>query len=263
MRRLCLVHWDIAEAEQKVPALRTLGYEVECAAPEGYPGLRPLRDAPPDVVVIDLSRRPAYGRDIAQALRRYKDTRNVPLVLLGGQPEKVAPIRERLPDAVYADWGGAAGALRDALSRAQDAPVVPPSPMDGYSGTPLPGKLGLKPASTVALLGAPDGFEQTLGDLPDGLSLSRGDSGPRDVALWFVRSRAELEGEVGRMSARLGGGRLWIIWPKKASGMRADVTQQLVREAGLAAGLVDYKVCSVDATWSGLLFARRKGQGGR
>ena len=88
--------------------------------------------------------------------------------------------------------------------------------------------------------------------------LARGESGACDVALWFVRSRAELEGEVGRIGADLGGGRLWIIWPKKASGVLADVTQQLVREAGLGAGMVDYKVCSVDATWSGLLFARRK-----
>ena len=186
MRRLCLVHWDIAEAEKKAPGLKDLGYEVECAAPRGYPGLRPLRDSPPDV------------------------------------------------------------------------PAVPPSPMEGYSGTPLPRKLGLKPASTVALLGAPDGFEATLGELPDGLVFTRGAGGPCDVVLWFVRSRAELEGEVGRIGAGLGGGRLWIIWPKKASGVVTDVTQQLVREVGLGAGMVDYKVCSVDATWSGLLFARRK-----
>lgn len=261
MRRLCLVHWDIAEAEKKAPGLRALGYEVECAAPEGSPGLRPLRESPPDVVVIDLSRRPAYGRDIAQALRRYKDTRNVPLVLLGGHPDKVESIQEVLPDVVYADWEGVAAALEAAISHAPDEPVVPPSPMEGYSGTPLPRKLGLKPASTVALLGAPDGFEDTLGELPEGVELLRGGSGPCDVVLWFVRSRAELE-EVGRMAARLGGGRLWIIWPKKASGVVTDVTQQVVREVGLAAGLVDYKVCSVDATWSGLLFARRKEKGG-
>ena len=174
MRRLCLVHWDIAEAEKKAPGLKDLGYEVECAAPRGYPGLRPLRDSPPDVVVIDLSRRPAYGRDIAQALRRYRATRNVPLVLLGGEPAKVTTIRERLPDAVYARWEQAAGALEDAISRTPDVPAVPPSPMEGYSGTPLPRKLGLKPASTVALLGAPDGFEATLGELPDGLVFTRG-----------------------------------------------------------------------------------------
>ena len=258
MIRVCLVHWDIAEAEKKALRLRTLGYEVECAAPEGSPGLRPLRDSPPDVVVIDLSRRPAYGRDIAQALRRYKDTRHVPLVLLGGEPEKVGAIRERLQDAGYAAWEDAASALEDAISRAPVEPVVPPSPMEGYSGTPLPRKLGLKPASTVGLLGAPDGFEETLGELPEGVVLSRGEKDACDVVLWFVRSRRELEGGVGRMGERLGDGRLWIIWPKKASGVVTDVTQQLVREAGLAAGLVDYKVCSVDSTWSGLLFAWRK-----
>ncbi len=258
MRRLCLVHWDIAEAEKRASSLRALGYDVECAAPRGYPGLSMMRDAPPDVIVIDLSRRPAYGRDIAHALRRYRDTRNVPLVLLGGDPDKVRPIRELLPDAAYAVWSDAANAVADALSRPPDDPVAPPPPMSGYSGVPLARKLGLKPASTAALLNAPDGFEETLGELPDGLVLTRGERGPGDVALWFVRSWAELERGIDRTAARLGGGRLWIIWPKKASGVSTDVTQQLVRETGLAAGLVDFKICSVDSTWSGLLFTRRR-----
>ena len=223
--------------------------------PEAAAGL-----APPDVVVIDLSRRPAYGRDIAQALRRYKDTRNVPLVLLGGEPAKVTTIRERLPDAVYARWEQAAGALEDAVSHAPDVPVVPPSPMEGYSGTPLPRKLGLKPASTVALLGAPDGFDATLGELPDGARVyATGEGGPmrRGAVVCEVAGGAG-RGDGPDWGQRLGGGRLWIIWPKKASGVVTDVTQQLVREVGLGAGMVEYKVCSVDATWSGLLFAQRK-----
>ena len=234
MRRLCLVHWDIAEAEKKAPGLKGLGYEVECAAPRGYPGLRPLRDSPPDVVVIDLSRRPAYGRDIAQALRRYKDTRNVPLVLLGGEPAKVTTIRERLPDAVYARWEQAAGALEDAISRTPDVPAVPPSPMEGYSGTPLPRKLGLKPASTVALLGAPDGFEATLGELPDGLVFTRGAGGPCDVVLWFVRSRAELEGEVGRIGAGWEAGGFGLSGPRRRRGWSPTLPNSLCGRLGLA-----------------------------
>ena len=258
MRILWLIHWEIAEAEERAPLLRALGYDVKCASPRGYPELRPLRCGPPNVVVIDLSRRPSYGRDVARGLRTYKGTRSVPLVFLDGKPDKMKPIRELLPDATYADWSGVADALANAIDRAPASPVVPPPPMEGYSGVPLTRKLGLKPAYTVALIDAPRGFEETLRPLPKGLALVRGASDPCDVALWFVTSHAELERRIGQIGTYAGDRALWIIWPKKASGVSGDLSQRLVREAGLAAGLVDFKVCSVDETWSGLLFTRRK-----
>ena len=82
--------------------------------------------------------------------------------------------------------------------------------------------------------------------------------GACDLALWFVRSNRDLESAIGRMSAAVPGGGIWIIWPKKASGILTDVSEPVVRQAGLAHGLVDFKVCAVDATWSGLKFSRRR-----
>jgi hypothetical protein len=130
----------------------------------------------------------------------------------------------------------------------------------GYSGTPLPKKLGIKPGSVVRIIGAPKGFLETLGALPEGVELRQDSRGRASLTLWFLPNLEVLERGMQAMAASLEEGSLWMIWPMKTSGMTTDLTQLEVREAGLAAGLVDYKVCAVDATWSGLLFTRRKGQ---
>ncbi len=128
----------------------------------------------------------------------------------------------------------------------------------GYSGTPLPKKLGIKENSVVALLDAPREFRKTLGKLPAGACLRRQADARCTLSLWFARSRADLERGLRKAVALGAQGTVWIIWPKQASGVATDLKEGIVREAGLAAGLVDYKVCAVDATWSALAFARRK-----
>jgi hypothetical protein len=133
-------------------------------------------------------------------------------------------------------------------------------PAAGYSGTPLPRKLGLSPGCRVALLNAPEGFEeQTLGALAPGVTVRhRLGSRPLDVILAFVRSRSKLEDGLEAWRARLDpAGGLWIAWPKRSSGVASDLSDGVVREAGLARGLVDNKVCAIDATWSGLRFVVR------
>ncbi|HYV17421.1 MAG TPA: DUF3052 domain-containing protein [Verrucomicrobiae bacterium] len=127
----------------------------------------------------------------------------------------------------------------------------------GYSGTPLPKKLGVKPLSRLALFGAPDGFPRTLGELPDGARLVRAGAAA-DLAVWFVRSRADLRKDIARRARAIPTGGLWIAWRKQSSGEAGDVGEADVRAAGLAAGLVDYKICAVDGTWSGLKFATRR-----
>ena len=113
--------------------------------------------------------------------------------------------------------------------------------------------------TTVALVDAPDDFEKTLGALPEGAKLRKGARSKNDLFIWFTRSRADLDGLIEKMAATIGEASLWIAWPKKASKVASDLTQQIVRETGLATGLVDYKICSIDQTWSALLFTRRKG----
>lgn len=131
------------------------------------------------------------------------------------------------------------------------------SAMAGYSGTPLPKKLGIKPDMTVALVAAPPDFADTLGALPPGARLRRDLRTASPLIIWFVRSARVLQREIHRMAARLTGG-LWIAWPKQSSGVATDVTQNMVRAAGLGHGLVDFKIAAIDETWSGLKFARRK-----
>ncbi len=135
---------------------------------------------------------------------------------------------------------------------------MPASNLAGYSGTPLPKKLGVKPYSTVALVGAPKDFAETLGELPAGVKFKKQPSADCDLIIWFIRLRAELEDRITRMAELTGNNGLWIAWPKQASGVATDLNGNIVRETGLATGLVDFKVCAIDATWSGLKFTRRR-----
>jgi hypothetical protein len=136
--------------------------------------------------------------------------------------------------------------------------------MAGYSGTPLPKKLGIKPGTRLGLVGAPDDFAETLGDLPDDVSPRRvaRDKNQFDVIVCFARSSKELARDLPGLPARLEPtGGLWIAWPKKSaktsSGLATDLTEAEVRARGLATGLVDNKVCAIDDTWSGLRFVVR------
>jgi CheY-like chemotaxis protein len=260
MSRVRLIHWKAEEAEEGIAKMRAAGYEVDYG--EMSPGaLRDWQNALPEAFVIDLSRMPMQGRDVAMTLRGRKTTRNIPLIFVEGDPEKVERVKGNLPDAVYTTWRGIRGALKTAIANPPASPVVPESNLAGYSGTPLPKKLGVKPNSIVALIGAPKDFEKTLGELPEGVKLKKQTGRQCDLILWFIRMRAELYDRIQEMRdsmADSGASGIWIVWPKQASGLASDLTQNIVRETGLASGLVDYKVCAIDATWSGLKFALRK-----
>lgn len=258
MNRVRLFLWNAAEAEEKAARLRSAGYDIAWQVPDPATTMRELREKPPSAVVIDLARLPSHGRDIALAIRQYKTIRHVPLVFVDGDPDKVARIKELLPDAVYTTWSRIRSALKRAIAHPPAVTVVPRSRLAGYSGTPLPRKLGIKANSVVVLVDAPQGFEKTLGELPEGVTLRRQTSGRRDLTIWFTKSREDLKRRIERIVAVADRGGLWIAWPKKASRLAADLSQADVRKIGLAAGLVDYKVCAIDATWAGLRFSRRK-----
>ncbi|HPF38344.1 MAG TPA: DUF3052 domain-containing protein [Phycisphaerae bacterium] len=130
----------------------------------------------------------------------------------------------------------------------------------GYSGSPLPRKLGIKENHRVALMAAPDGFESSLSALPRDVCVVSGlrAKGPFDVILMFCRKRTDLVRNFEKARRRLSiSGGLWIAWPKKASGVETDLSDSVVRAFGLDSGLVDNKVCAIDATWSGLRFVVR------
>lgn len=130
--------------------------------------------------------------------------------------------------------------------------------MAGYSGTPLPQKLGIKPGSQLALIGAPAGFERVLGALPDGVRTTSRAVAGLDVAVFFTKERATLKKKFAALAKAIApAGALWIAWPKKASGVLSDLDDNVVRAIGLEGGLVDIKVCAIDETWSGLKFVVR------
>lgn len=128
----------------------------------------------------------------------------------------------------------------------------------GYSGTPLPAKLGIKPGTRLLLLDAPPltGLESLPADVT---THRRVGSGRYDIALVFCADAATLRRRFAPTAQKLTtAGALWVCWPKRASGIPTDLTDQVVRDYGLGAGLVDVKVGAIDATWSGLKFVRRR-----
>jgi hypothetical protein len=130
--------------------------------------------------------------------------------------------------------------------------------MAGYSGTPLVRKLGVKPGSRLGLIDAPEHFTALLGELPDGVAVRTRVRGPLDVIVAFFVDRSQLARRLPVLVTALDqAGGLWIAWPKRASGVTTDVTENVVRELGLATGLVDNKICAIDQTWSGLRLVYR------
>lgn len=137
----------------------------------------------------------------------------------------------------------------------------------GYSGTPLPKKLGIKPGQRIAFVHAPAAFAEALGELPAELSVSDAaeEGAGLDLVVFFTASLDELRARLGGLARAIApAGMVWIAWPRKTSGVRTDVTEDGVRAAALEGGLVDVKVCAIDATWSGLkLVYRVKDRAGR
>jgi hypothetical protein len=130
--------------------------------------------------------------------------------------------------------------------------------MVGYSGTPLPKKLGIKDGYNVCLVDAPEGVYVELNSVLSTCNIRRDSKIPLDFAIVFTKSRARPAGEFRRLTKQLApAGLLWVSWPKKSSGVATDLYENMVREIGLAAGLVDVKVCAVTELWSGLKFVRR------
>jgi hypothetical protein len=130
----------------------------------------------------------------------------------------------------------------------------------GYSGTPLPRKLGIKPGMSMAVLNAPSNLDTILGQLPDGVTTSRRLSDHRDLVLIFVTRHADLAAQIPVLTSAIAPrGMIWVAWPKRASKIETDMTEDVIREIVLPAGdLVDVKVCAIDEIWSGLKLVIRK-----
>ncbi|HUE87305.1 MAG TPA: hypothetical protein VMO26_14620 [Vicinamibacterales bacterium] len=257
MAKIRLIHWNGPEGRERKLRLASLGHHADFDDVDGPGLMRVLRGSIPDAYVIDLSRLPSHGREVAMWLRSTKDTRHVPIVFVDGDPAKVAKLKQLLPDAMYSSsWSRLATALPKALSSPALDPVVPPSSI--YSGKPVVEKLGIRPGMRVCLVNAPAGFAGSLAPKPAGVTYTARPNAGCDLFVVFVRSRRELGVQLGKLLPDVARQTVWFSWPKKASGITTDLNGNVVRESGLAAGWVDFKVCAIDETWSGLAFKRRK-----
>jgi len=180
------------------------------------------------------------------------------LIFVDGELEKVERVKAQIPDAIYTNWDRIVEGLEDLIRQPPQKVPQARSRLEGHKGAPLIKKLGIRPGYTVSLVGAPEGFRETMGELPENVVLRDGVRGQSDLTLWFAKSRRELEERLQHMRPFSKKAGLWIIWPKQTSKLQTDLGQPLVREAGLAAGMVDFKICSIDRNWSGLRFTLRE-----
>lgn len=163
MERVQLIHWKADEAAERTEQLSAFGYAVDYELKGGPAFLRELGNNPPAAIIIDLSRLLSQGRDMALLLRKRKATRHAPLVFVGGNPAKVAHIKELLPDAVYTTWEQIGNSLQEAIANPPSHSRVPGSQFEAYAGKSLSEKLGIKANSAVGLVNTPEGFEGMLG----------------------------------------------------------------------------------------------------
>jgi CheY-like chemotaxis protein len=258
MARIRLLHWKASEARAYIDLLEAAGHRVDYDEKFRPALMRMWRESPPDAFVIDLSRLPSHGREIAIALRHSRATRHIPIVFCEGADEKVQRVRSELPDATYSTRVSLKPALRDALKKRPEAPVVPMQMMDRYTGRSAAQKLGIKERSTIGLIDPPRDFARIIGELPKHVEVFDDTTATTDVTLCFVHDMASLQRRFSELRGRATATRLWIVWRKGGSGARGDVTEQVVRDCGIDLGLVDYKICSVNETWSAMAFAKKR-----
>ena len=254
MKTVRLIHFNEDEGLERRKQLEAFGFDAAFDFGDGLFMARHIKASPPDAVVIDLSRVPSHGREVAQSVRGTKATRHIPIVFVDGEPEKVEKTRQFIPDATFTTWGRIKTTLPKAIATPVKNPVVPDH---NAWGKPTVAKLGVKPGFKVALLGSPKGFADALKPWPAKVTFTARPEADADIYICFAKSSPELQAHLlaTREAARQ---TLWLAWPKKASGMRSDLDGNIVRETGLRAGWVDFKVCALDATWSGLAFKKRR-----
>ena len=260
MSKIKLVAWNENEAAGHLRELESAGFTVDASTLRGTGGIiGRFREAMPDAVVIDLDRMPSFGREVGIMLRTSKTTRHLPLIFAGGPAEKIARIKDDLPDATFTSWEKIAGAIRSAMAHPPLAPIKPTPHMERWDASSLVKKLGIKDGMQIAVLGDFDEMAEIIGELPQEAAFVKKFTAETKLALYVVKSESEVARAFEHAMARLPvAGSLWIIHPKQSKKRSVDFNQNDVRELGLAHGFVDYKVCSVNNDWSGLKFARRR-----
>jgi hypothetical protein len=255
MQRVRLFHWKSVEAKLLIAKLRAAGYEVIYHAETQSPSVREIKQSEAVAVVIDLSRLPSHGKYVGAWVRGSKSLRRLPLVFVGGEAEKVAAVRQHLPDAVYASTSNITAALKTAIASPPRDPVVPRQMMETAPGRTAAQKMGIREGSVVGVIDPPANYLKVIGELPAGVVLEEDSQHACQVTLWFLHDPAEYEAVLPLRRAFAARGRFWIVWQKRR---RDGLNGNFVRARALAMGLVDYKICSLDGVWSGMAFTVKK-----
>jgi len=248
-----LFHWKAQEAASLVDALEAAGFSVDYQERLSSSSFRRLRESNPAAFVVDLSIRPSHGREVAIALRGHKATRHVPIIFVSGEPEKVENVRRMLPDALYVPGARLIPTLRRA--KPVSNPVVPTQMMDRYAGRTAAQKLGIGKGARVAVVDPPAGYARAIGELPEGAFFEEEDFAGCKPTLWFVHDYAALQAAMPEIRRAAAHSRLWILWRK---GKEGPLDGGVIRSCANQVGLVDYKVCSVNETWTGMALAVKK-----
>ena len=255
MPRVRLFHWKAKEAGPLIAKLHEAGYEVVHNAETQSPSAREIKASGAVAVVIDLSRMPSHGKYVGAWLRGSKSTRHIPPVFVGGEAEKVAAIKKHLPDAVYASMAGVGAALKKAIGNPLSDPVVPRQMMETAPGRTAAQKMGIRAGTVVGVIDPPADYLRVMGEMPEGVAMEEDSRRVCPVTVWFVHDPAEYEAALASRRVLAARSRLWIGWQK---GRRDGLNGNFVRERALAMGLVDYKICSLDRVWTGMVFTVKK-----
>jgi CheY-like chemotaxis protein len=255
MQVVRVIHWNAQEASALLSILRKHGLTVEYDERFSTRLLQHCRSSPPSAFVIDLSRSPSHGREVAAVLRQSPKTRHVPIVFCDGQPDKTDRIRKIFPDATFCARDQVLAAVKSA--KPVENPIRPIAMMERFGNRTAAQKLGITKGSTIALIDPPRDALTALGEIPADVRFCDEEE-DRDVTLCFVHdidsAREKLSG-VRRLASK---SRLWILWRKKGAAGASGVSGNLIREIGIDLGLVDYKICAVNDVWSAMVFAKRK-----
>jgi hypothetical protein len=256
-RTVRLFHRRAEEARPMISALADAGYRVIHHSTVGQ-GLstREVAESKAVAFVIDLSRAPSHGRNVGAWLRGSKRTQWIPLIFVGGDPVKVAAIREEIPDADYVSHAKLIPALRRA--KTPKNPVAPPRLAP--SGRTTAQKLGIKEGMSVRLIDPPGDYARVIGDVPERVEMEEDASAACGLTLGFIHDAGEFEAALPARRRLAVDGPFWMIWQE---GRRDGLNGNFVRATALKMGLVDYKICSPDEKWSGMLFAVKKARSGR
>jgi CheY-like chemotaxis protein len=255
MARVRIVHWKAAESGPLIEACRACGFEIEFEAGDLPAVFRSIRATMPELVAIDLTRAPGQGRDLASAIRQSKITRHIPIVFVDGEAEKVEAIRQKLPDAFYASRRQICGRMRTALRTVIANPVTPPPMMENYGTRSTAQKLGIAAGATVGVFDAPRDYLAALGALSEGVEIVEEPASICKITLWFVADPEAWQAGLRRMKAMADRTKLWVVWRKGSSN---GLTQLVIRSGAIEVGLVDYKICRINETWSGMALAPRR-----